>query len=51
MTKQKAIASVELIVDTKANRGAIIDEVTTILRGNKIKDITISMSKVSSDNH
>ena len=41
MSKGRYVATVDLLVGAKCNRGKIQDEVSSILRKFKIKDITI----------
>ncbi len=41
--KKAAVAQVELVISDKANRGTIHDEVSTILRSSKVKDLTVQM--------
>lgn len=41
--KKAAVAQVEIVVSDKANRGTIHDEVSTILRSSKVKDLTVQM--------
>jgi zinc transporter 5/7 len=43
MGKKKMISSVQLLVRSNANRSSIHDEVSTVLRSNKIKDICTQM--------
>lgn len=40
---EKYVATVDLIVSSGANRSMIHDEVSTILRGMKVKDLTVQM--------
>ncbi len=42
----KFTATVELIIKPDANRSTIHDEVSTILRANKCKDLTVQMTSV-----
>jgi zinc transporter 5/7 len=46
--KKAAVASVELIVREDASRGTLHDEVSTILRSNKVRDLTVQMSSQGS---
>ena len=43
MAKQKYVASLDLKVGVNANRSMIHDEVSTLLRGIKVKDLTLQM--------
>ena len=42
--KKAAVGSVVLLVkDKEVNRGTIHDEVSTIMRSNKVRDVTVEM--------
>ena len=41
MAKKKYVASLELLISSKSNRGKIQDEVSSILRAHKIKEMTV----------
>jgi len=41
--KKVAVATVEVIIGENVNRGTIHDEVSTILRSNKVKDLTVQI--------
>lgn len=43
--KKAAVASIEILIAENASRNTIHDEVSTILRGNKVKDLTVSIVK------
>ena len=42
------MGSVELIIKDKVSRGTLHDEVSTIMRSSKVKDLTVQMSSVGS---
>jgi len=46
--KKAAVASIEMVVKEAANRGTIHDEVSTVMRSSKVKDMTVQMSGVGS---
>ena len=46
MTPKKfAVGAAVVVVSESASRGTIHDEVSTILRANKVKDLTVQMVK------
>jgi len=46
MAKRKYVASTELVVGSNANRSLIHDEVSSILRSHKIKEMSVQMTSV-----
>jgi hypothetical protein len=43
-----AVGSVDLVVADKAVRSTIHDEVSTIMRSSKVKDLTVQMASLGS---
>ena len=41
MSKRQYIATLEILIGGKSNRANILDEINTILRGNKIKKSSV----------
>lgn len=41
--KKAAVGSVVLVVKDKSNTGTIHDEVSTIMRSNKVRDLTVEI--------
>jgi zinc transporter 5/7 len=41
--KKAAVAAVDLVISDSAQRGSLHDEVSTILRSNKVRDLTVQM--------
>ena len=46
--KKAAVASIEVVVKDIANRGTIHDEVSTVMRSSKVKDMTVQMASMGS---